>query len=130
MQLQGSMAVHLWLAGEIARRGGPGAGEITFTFVATENPPDGLAYSRDGVNRPPDVAGRTRNRLVTEERGVRVRVSARGKVARVGARTPAIRDPPTPRHRAIERGFPGSAPGPGERAAVDAQHRPHPRRRD
>ena len=31
---KGSMAVQLWLAEEIARRGGPAKGELIFTFVA------------------------------------------------------------------------------------------------
>lgn len=86
-----SMAVHLWLAGEVARRGGPGSGEIVFTFVGDEENlgPDGLAYLREaGAVRPATliVAAQTRNRLVTEERGVMwVRVSARGKAAHAGA---------------------------------------------
>jgi acetylornithine deacetylase/succinyl-diaminopimelate desuccinylase-like protein len=85
------MAVHLWLAGEIARRGGPTTGEIVFTFVGDEENlgPDGLAYLREaGAVRPTTliVAAQTRNRLVTEERGVMwVRVTARGKAAHAGA---------------------------------------------
>lgn len=86
-----SMAVHLWLAEEIGRRGPPKAGEIVFTFVGDEENlgPDGLAYLREaGAVRPTTliVAAQTRNRLVTEERGVMwVRVSARGKAAHAGA---------------------------------------------
>ena len=86
-----SMAVHLWLAEEIARRGGPGAGEVAFTFVGDEENlgPDGLAYLREiGAVKPTTlvVAAQTRNRLVTEERGVMwVRVTARGKAAHAGA---------------------------------------------
>lgn len=86
-----SMAVHLWLAEEIARRGGPKAGEIAFTFVGDEENlgPDGLAYLREtGAVKPTTlvVAAQTRNRLVTEERGVMwVRVIARGKAAHAGA---------------------------------------------
>jgi succinyl-diaminopimelate desuccinylase len=86
-----SMAVHLWLAEEIARRRGPEAGEIVFTFVGDEENlgPDGLAYLRDtGAVKPTTliVAAQTRNRLVTEERGVMwVRVTARGKAAHAGA---------------------------------------------
>jgi acetylornithine deacetylase/succinyl-diaminopimelate desuccinylase family protein len=86
-----SMAVHLWLAAEIARRGGPRAGEIVFTFVGDEENlgPDGLAYLREaGEVRPTTlvVAAQTRNRLVTEERGVMwVRVTAHGKAAHAGA---------------------------------------------
>ena len=86
-----SMAVHLWLAEEIAWRGGPQTGEVVFTFVGDEENlgPEGLAYLRQaGAVRPTTliVAAQTRNRLVTEERGVMwVRVSARGKAAHAGA---------------------------------------------
>ena len=86
-----SMAVHLWLAEEMARRGGPGTGEVAFTFVGDEENlgPDGLAHLREaGAVRPTTliVAAQTRNRLVTEERGVMwVRVTARGKAAHAGA---------------------------------------------
>jgi len=86
-----SMAVHLWLAEETGRRGPPKAGEIVFTFVGDEENlgPEGLAYLREaGAVRPTTliVAAQTRNRLVTEERGVMwVRVSARGKAAHAGA---------------------------------------------
>jgi acetylornithine deacetylase/succinyl-diaminopimelate desuccinylase family protein len=86
-----AMAVHLWLAEEIAHRGGPTDGEIVFTFVGDEENlgPEGLAYLREaGAVRPTTliVAAQTRNRLVTEERGVMwVRVSARGKAAHAGA---------------------------------------------
>jgi succinyl-diaminopimelate desuccinylase len=86
-----SMAVHLWLAREIARRGGPKRGEIVFTFVGDEENlgPDGLAYLREAGTVKPDilvVAAPTRNRLVLEERGVMwVRVTVRGKAAHAGA---------------------------------------------
>ena len=86
-----SMAVHLWLAAEIARRGGPQAGEVVFTFVGDEEHlgPDGLAYLREaGAVKPTTliVAAQTRNRLVTEERGVMwARVTAHGKAAHAGA---------------------------------------------
>lgn len=88
---KGSMAVHLWLAREIARRGGPRPGEIVFTFVGDEESlgPDGLAYLRELRAVAPDwliVGGPTANRLVLEERGVMwVRVTARGKAAHAGA---------------------------------------------
>jgi acetylornithine deacetylase/succinyl-diaminopimelate desuccinylase family protein len=88
---KGSMAVHLWLAREFARRGGPRRGEIAFTFVADEENlgPDGLAYVREKRAITPDtlvVAAPTRNRFVLEERGVMwVRVTARGKAAHAGA---------------------------------------------
>jgi acetylornithine deacetylase/succinyl-diaminopimelate desuccinylase family protein len=86
-----SMAVHLWLAREIARRGGPKRGEIVFTFVGDEENlgSGGLAYLREIKSIRPDtliVAAQTRNRLVLEERGVMwVRVTTRGKAAHAGA---------------------------------------------
>ncbi|MGH8668374.1 MAG: M20 family metallopeptidase [Burkholderiales bacterium] len=86
-----SMAVHLWLAREIARRGGPKRGEIVFTFVGDEENlgPGGLAYLRAAGTVKPDlliVAAQTRNRLVLEERGVMwVRATTRGKAAHAGA---------------------------------------------
>ena len=86
-----SMAVHLWLAAEVARSGGPQTGELVFTFVGDEENlgPDGLAYLREvGAVKPTTliVAAQTRNRLVTEERGVMwVRVTARGKAAHADA---------------------------------------------
>jgi acetylornithine deacetylase/succinyl-diaminopimelate desuccinylase-like protein len=85
------MAVHLWLAREIARRGGPKRGELVFTFVGDEENlgPAGLAHLRKISAVKPDtlvVAAQTRNRLVLEERGVMwVRVTARGKAAHAGA---------------------------------------------
>jgi acetylornithine deacetylase/succinyl-diaminopimelate desuccinylase family protein len=86
-----SMAVHLWLAREIARRGGPKRGEVVFTFVGDEENlgPGGLAHLRETNAIQPDVlvvAAQTRNRLVLEERGVMwVRVTTRGKAAHAGA---------------------------------------------
>lgn len=85
-----SMAVHLWLAREIARAGGPKRGEVAFTFVGDEENlgPDGLAYLRDEGFAPQTlvVAAQTRNRLVLEERGVMwVRVVTRGRAAHAGA---------------------------------------------
>lgn len=86
-----SMAVHLWLAREIARRGGPRRGTIQFTFVGDEENlgPDGLAWLRKSGHVRPDVlvvGAPTRNRLVLEERGAMwVRVTTRGKAAHAGA---------------------------------------------
>jgi acetylornithine deacetylase/succinyl-diaminopimelate desuccinylase family protein len=86
-----SMAVHLWLAKEAARRGGPKRGEIAFTFVGDEENlgSEGLAYLREAGAVKPDlliVAAQTGNRLVLEERGVMwVRVTTRGKAAHAGA---------------------------------------------
>ncbi|MGH8221692.1 MAG: M20 family metallopeptidase [Woeseiaceae bacterium] len=86
-----SMAVHLWLAQELARRGGPARGTLTFTFVGDEENIglDGLAFLRDSNAVTPNtliVGGPTGNKLVTEERGVMwVRVTARGRAAHGGA---------------------------------------------
>ncbi len=86
-----SMAVHLWLAREIARRGGPQRGEVVFTFVGDEESlgSGGLAHLREVKAISPDiliVAAQTRNRLVIEERGVMwLRVATRGKAAHAGA---------------------------------------------
>lgn len=86
-----SMAVHLWLARELARRGGPKRGEIVFTFVGDEENlgPHGLAHLREARIVSPDllvVAAQTRNRLVLEERGVMwLRIATRGKAAHAGA---------------------------------------------
>ncbi len=86
-----SMAVHLWLAREIAKSGRAPRGEVVFTFVGDEENlgPDGMAYLRGkGTVKPTTliVAAPTLNRLVTEERGVMwVRATARGKAAHAGA---------------------------------------------
>jgi acetylornithine deacetylase/succinyl-diaminopimelate desuccinylase family protein len=86
-----AMAVHLWLADEIARRGGPRRGEVVFTFVGDEESlgGDGLAYLREAKVVSPDtlvVAAQTKNRLVLEERGVLwARVAAHGTAAHAGA---------------------------------------------
>jgi acetylornithine deacetylase/succinyl-diaminopimelate desuccinylase family protein len=86
-----SIAVHLWLAREVARRGGPKRGEVVFTFVGDEENlgSNGLAHLREAGLVKPDtliVAAQTRNRLVLEERGVMwVKVTTRGKAAHAGA---------------------------------------------
>jgi acetylornithine deacetylase/succinyl-diaminopimelate desuccinylase family protein len=86
-----AMAVHLWLAREIARRGGPKQGEVVFTFVGDEENlgPNGLARLRREGKVKPDtlvVAAQTRNRLVLEERGVLwARINTRGKAVHAGA---------------------------------------------
>src|SRR5438045_4593792 len=45
---KGSMAVQLWLAEEIARRGGPARGALLFHFVAGDENlgPDGMSFLR------------------------------------------------------------------------------------
>jgi acetylornithine deacetylase/succinyl-diaminopimelate desuccinylase family protein len=86
-----SMAVHLWLARELARSGGPKRGEVVFTFVGDEENlgSNGLAHLREARRVKPDlliVAAQTRNRLVLEERGVMwLRVTTRGSAAHAGA---------------------------------------------
>jgi acetylornithine deacetylase/succinyl-diaminopimelate desuccinylase family protein len=87
---KGSMAVQLWLAEEIARRGGPQRGELTFTFVADEENlgPEGMAYLRKSGKVRPDVlilGAQTENNLIVAERGVMwARLTTRGKAAHAG----------------------------------------------
>jgi acetylornithine deacetylase/succinyl-diaminopimelate desuccinylase family protein len=86
-----AIAVHLWLAREIAQRGGPRHGEVVFTFVGDEENlgSNGMAFLREtGAVKPTTliVAAQTRNRLVLEERGVMwVKATTRGKAAHAGA---------------------------------------------
>jgi acetylornithine deacetylase/succinyl-diaminopimelate desuccinylase family protein len=86
-----SMAIHLWLAREVSRLGGPKRGELVFTFAGDEENlgPNGLAAIRQEGLVKPDVlivAAPTRNRLVVEERGVMwVKVTVRGRAAHAGA---------------------------------------------
>jgi acetylornithine deacetylase/succinyl-diaminopimelate desuccinylase family protein len=86
-----SLAVHLWIAEEVARRGGPKSGTITFTFVGDEESlgPDGMAYLRETGKVKPDyliLGAQTENQLVTAERGVLwVGVETRGHAAHAGA---------------------------------------------
>jgi len=87
---KGPMAVQLWLAEEVARRGGPARGEVVFTFVGDEESlgPNGLKFLRDTGHVNPDiliVGAQTENQLVVEERGVMwVRVATHGKPAHAG----------------------------------------------
>ena len=72
---KGSMAVQIWLAEEIARRGGPKTGEVVFTFVGDEENlgPDGLSYLREAKFVQPDVlicGAQTQLQAIFEERGV------------------------------------------------------------
>ena len=88
---KGSMALHLWLAEEIARRGGPARGTITFTFVADEESlgPHGMAYLRKAGQVKPDylcLGAPTSNALITSERGVMwAAIETTGKAAHAGA---------------------------------------------
>jgi acetylornithine deacetylase/succinyl-diaminopimelate desuccinylase family protein len=87
---KGSMAVHLWLAEELARRGGPKQGEVVFTFVADEENlgPEGMAFLRESGKVKPDVlilGAQTENNLIVAERGVMwARVSTKGRAAHAG----------------------------------------------
>ena len=87
---KGSAAVHLWLAEEIARRGGPRSGEVVFTFVGDEENlgPLGTAYLREvGLVRPDYLilGAPTDNQLIIAERGVMwVRLTTRGRAAHAG----------------------------------------------
>jgi succinyl-diaminopimelate desuccinylase len=87
---KGSMAVQLWLAEEIARRGGPAKGELIFTFVADEENlgPDGMAFLRTSGKVRPDaliLGAQTENNLIVAERGVLwARITTRGKAAHAG----------------------------------------------
>lgn len=88
---KGSMAVHLWLAAEIARRGGPRRGTVTFTFVTDEESlgPHGMAYLRRAGLVKPDLlclGAPTANTLITAERGVMwVGIETTGRAAHAGA---------------------------------------------
>ncbi|MDP6785854.1 MAG: M20/M25/M40 family metallo-hydrolase [Rhodospirillales bacterium] len=87
---KGSMAVHLWLAEEVARRGGPKKGELVFTFAGDEEDlgPGGTCYLRQSGLVKPDiliVGATTENQLITAERGVLwVKITARGQAAHAG----------------------------------------------
>ena len=87
---KGGMATHLWLADEIARRGGPSKGRVSFTFVADEETmgPDGTRFLRDAGLVRPDIliiGAPTANRMVVTERGVLwVRITTTGRGAHAG----------------------------------------------
>src|SRR5689334_12387960 len=87
---KGSMAVQLWLAEEIARRGGPAAGELLFTFVADEENlgPEGMAFLRKSGKVRPDIlilGAQTENNLIVAERGVMwAKITTKGKAAHAG----------------------------------------------
>ncbi|MDO8972334.1 M20 family metallopeptidase [Reyranella sp.] len=87
---KGSMAVQIWIAEEIARRGGPASGELIFTFVADEENlgPEGMEYLRDsGKVRPGALilGAQTENNLIVAERGVMwARLTTKGRAAHAG----------------------------------------------
>ena len=72
---KGSAAVHLWLAGEAARRGGPARGSLTFVLAGDEERlgPEGTAFLREDGLIEPDalvLGSPTENQLIVEERGI------------------------------------------------------------
>jgi acetylornithine deacetylase/succinyl-diaminopimelate desuccinylase family protein len=87
---KGSMAVQLWLAEEIARRGGPTKGELIFTFVADEENlgPHGMEFLRKSGRVRPDaliLGAQTENDLIVAERGVMwARITTSGRAAHAG----------------------------------------------
>ena len=87
---KGPMAVQIWLAEEIARRGGPNYGEVVFTFVGDEENlgPNGLFFLREEGIVKPDVlicGAQTQLQAIFEERGVIwIEVTATGTSAHAG----------------------------------------------
>lgn len=87
---KGSMAVQIWIAEEIARRGGPASGELIFTFVADEENlgPEGMEYLRKSGKVRPDaliLGAQTENNLIVAERGVMwARITTKGRAAHAG----------------------------------------------
>ena len=87
---KGSMAVQLWLAEEIARRGGPAKGEVVFTFVGDEERlgPDGLLFLKETGRVDPDMlilGAQTQLQAIGGERGVMwVGLTAHGKSVHAG----------------------------------------------
>ena len=87
---KGSGAVQLWLAKEIARRGGPAKGEVVFTFVTDEESlgPNGMCHLREQGIVKPDMlllGAPTDNSLITTERGVLwVELTTSGRPAHAG----------------------------------------------
>ncbi|MEM9315504.1 MAG: ArgE/DapE family deacylase [Pseudomonadota bacterium] len=87
---KGSGAVQLWLAREIARRGGPARGEVVFTFVADEESlgERGTKFLADAGVIQPDMlflGAPTDNSVTNAERGVLwVELQATGSPAHAG----------------------------------------------
>lgn len=87
---KGSGAVQLWLAEQIAQRGGPARGEVVFTFVTDEESlgPHGMYYLREqGIVRPDMLllGAPTDNSLVLSERGVLwIEITTTGRAAHAG----------------------------------------------
>ena len=87
---KGSMALHIWLAEEIYRRGGIKRGSLTFSFVGDEEAlgPNGTKMLRDKSVLTPDiliVGAPTSNDLLIDERGVMwLRLTAHGTGGHAG----------------------------------------------
>ena len=87
---KGSGAVQLWLAREIARRGGPARGEVVFTYVADEESlgDNGTKFLCDSGVVNPDMlflGAPTDNTVTNTERGVLwVEITAHGRPAHAG----------------------------------------------
>ena len=87
---KGSGAVQLWVAKQIAKKGGPLHGNVTFSFVADEENlgPNGTAFLRKLKAICPDIlilGAPTNNSLIIEERGVLwVEIVTSGKSAHAG----------------------------------------------
>jgi acetylornithine deacetylase/succinyl-diaminopimelate desuccinylase family protein len=87
---KGPAAAQLWVAEQIARRGGPARGSVVFTFVGDEEAlgPNGTAFLRAEKHLSPDmlvVGAQTENALITRERGVTwIEVVAHGTAAHAG----------------------------------------------
>ena len=72
---KGSAAVYLWLAGEVARRGGPARGSLVFVLAGDEERlgSEGTAFLREEGLIKPDalvLGSPTENQLIIEERGI------------------------------------------------------------
>ena len=72
---KGSAAVHLWLADEVARRGGPAQGSVVFVLAGDEERLglEGTAYLREEGLIEPDalvLGSPTENQIIVEERGI------------------------------------------------------------
>jgi acetylornithine deacetylase/succinyl-diaminopimelate desuccinylase family protein len=87
---KGPAAAQLWVAEQLAHRGGPARGSVAFTFVGDEEAlgPNGTAFLRAERHLAPDmlvVGAQTENALITRERGVTwIEVAAHGRAAHAG----------------------------------------------
>ncbi len=87
---KGSAAVHLWLAGEVAKRGGPARGSLVFVLAGDEERlgTEGTAFLREEGLIAPDalvLGAPTENELVVEERGILwLEIETSGRAAHAG----------------------------------------------